>query len=116
MQDPNVPVVCRSCRRTVPMREIKFDENRKAYVCKTCFDSSHKNSFSKIETKSKTQSSPTDAINQKMVKYNCPTCKYHFQRKEDKKITECPYCASKVVNKASESGANRLIDESENWE
>jgi len=112
MRDQNVPVVCRACNRTVPMREINFDSNKKAYVCKSCFNASQRYSPDSI----KKEETNIKAMKKGIEYYSCPKCKYHFSKKAEKEVRECPYCGSKQLNKASQTGASKLIDESEGYD
>jgi len=116
MEDPNTPIVCRACKRTVPMREISFDETRKAYVCKTCFDSSHRKISEQVKSAPSAEPTTIKDLKQKMIRYTCPDCKYQFQRVEGKQVRECPYCSSKKIEKASDAAVNKLIEESEGWD
>jgi len=119
MDDPNVPVVCRSCSRTVPMREINFDSNKKAYVCKSCFNAGQRYSPDSIKQEDvsiQKEEEAVEALKKGMETYKCPKCKYNFSRSLEKEVKECPYCGSKELEKASNTGADKLIDESAGYE
>lgn len=113
VEDPSVPVVCRACERKVMMSQIKFDDIRKAFVCQSCYNSTHPTK-PKMEKKDfdtgKQESRRT--VEEGLEKYNCPDCKYYFSRKKGKALSSCPYCGSKNIVKASGHTADKVIKES----
>jgi len=115
LPDNNTPVVCRVCGRAHPMRDIKFDENRKQYVCRNCLSKSQPMTFEE-KTDTFTDEKTVKDILSKMVKYNCPKCKYHFQRPEGKEVRECPYCGNRNIERASKDRASKILQESSDWE
>jgi len=117
MQSDRTPVVCRSCHRTVLMRDIKFDDAMKAYICSDCYNKTRKNDSVSIIPKKETKTEEVTENNllKKMVKYNCPKCKYHFQRLESKEVRECPYCGFKGVERANKDTADKILKDSEAW-
>lgn len=89
--DGNLPVVCRSCNRTISLNQVKFDSQRLAYVCHSCFASTrpmNKKFVSNVDV----SSSQTSKIAKDFVRYSCLKCNYHFQRKKGSVVGECPYC------------------------
>lgn len=110
MDTENTPVVCRVCKRTFPMRDISFDENKKAFVCSTCLTTPQP-----MTMEEKTDTVVDDKMAEKlvasMVKYNCLKCKYHFQRPEGKVVKECPYCGNQIVEEANKDSADTILGE-----
>lgn len=118
MQNDRTPVVCRACKRTVLMRDIKFDDTIKAYICTDCYNKTRKGVGIIMPKKEVKKEEPFTAENllKKMVKYNCPKCKYHFQRPENKEVKECPYCGFKAVERANKDAAHKILEESDGWD
>ncbi|MCF7871927.1 hypothetical protein K9L97_02730 [Candidatus Woesearchaeota archaeon] len=111
INDSNLPVVCRSCLRTVTMSQIKFDEVTKQYVCTSCYNATK----NKKQHLTNTKNDETHTISaSKKINYQCPKCKYKFSRPKEKPAKECPYCGNKILETRNNT-ASRLIDEAEEW-
>ena len=111
MVGADVTVVCRACERKVKMDQIKFDDVRTAYVCESCFASTHKVSN---ETKNPLVDDAlrsVDSLKRDLIKYTCRRCKYHFARQKGKEISVCPYCGSNNLDLLSKD-ASKLISDS----
>lgn len=108
MDDSRLPVVCRACGRTTTMGNIKFDDNRKEYVCSSCFKAGKPVSFN---------NDGSDQIQNevKKVNYQCDKCSYSFSKVQGKNPGKCPYCGHGVLN-VKDKTASRLLDESEGWD
>ncbi len=116
--DNNLPVVCRACNRKVKMDQVKFDEKRRAYVCMTCFNSTHK-TMPEIRktnpTTLKTEAENLKAVKESMVKYMCSSCKYHFSRKKDKPVTSCPYCGGNKIQILGDT-ATKILEDADRYD
>jgi len=119
MDDPNLPVICRSCGRTVRAETVKFDDVNKVYVCTNCYNASHSSSGAKpvLRKAEPTATSPKQygKLSTDKVNYQCVKCGYAFSRAKDKQPSGCPYCGNKVLE-IRDTAASRLIDESTGWE
>lgn len=113
MEDPNLPVICRECGRTVEVRNIHFDENNKRYICTTCFNAAKNlTELKTIKKDSKVEESKPSSV--KKINYQCTVCKYKFSRPIGKPPHDCPYCGKKVLE-TRDQAAEKLLDEADDW-
>lgn len=115
MGNSDLSVVCRSCGRKVKMEQVKFDDVRSAFVCESCFDSTHR--VEKTSSRSAVVDEAiksVDSLKDSLVKYTCKKCKYHFARRKDKEIGVCPYCGSDDLGVLSRD-ASTIVSDSSNF-
>ena len=119
MDDPNLPVICRSCGRTVRAETVKFDDVNNVYVCTNCYNASHSSSDVKpvLRKAEPTIASPKQygKLSADKINYQCVKCGFAFSRAKDKQPSSCPYCGNKILE-IRDTAASRLIDESTGWE
>ena len=112
MSDSGLSVVCRACDRKVKMEQVRFDETRKAFVCDSCFASSHR-----ISDRNPLVSAAEKSVNSlknSLVKYLCKKCNYHFVRQKDKPVNNCPYCGSDKLE-ILDTTASKIVEESDKF-
>lgn len=113
IEDPNLPVICRSCGRTVAVKNIHFDESNKQYICTTCFNASKNSREIKAMPKEEKTEEPKASSGDK-INYQCAHCKYKFSRPKEKVPHNCPYCGNKVLEMTDDS-AEKLLYEADEW-
>lgn len=122
--DGSLPVVCRACGQKVRMDSIRFDEARKQYVCQNCLKASKKISELKgtqtFEPRTKPMisdtRSQTEKIQRELVRYSCPRCNYHFTRRREAEVKDCPYCGHKKLEfDESTASAASLVKNSRSY-
>ena len=92
------------------MDQVRFDEERKLYVCENCFDLTHKPKDNRNPLVSDAERS-VDSLKNSLIKYTCTKCRYHFVRQKDKPVRDCPYCGSSKLE-VLDTTASKIVENS----
>jgi DNA-directed RNA polymerase subunit RPC12/RpoP len=98
------------------MKDIKFDEANKQYICRNCYDAKRpKGSVAPRKSNVDPDKNGAEKLLKSMIRYNCPKCKYHFSRAPGAEVKDCPYCGFKGVEQANKDPADKILKDVDGW-
>jgi len=97
-------IVCKSCKESVPIDNVRYTHGQKDLVCRPCFD--------KYQEINQIHGNPASAnVRVERINYICGRCRYKFSRKKNSRINlACPYCDHKEIL-PDKGSATEIIDE-----
>jgi len=94
----NTMTNCDRCSRQVDMRNLRYHQGIKKFVCPKCFHNSPKEDRSVI-------------IDKNRIDYFCHYCKNNFSKVKGSVFTgECPFCGSLELKEVGDKGYKMIKD------
>jgi len=94
----NTITTCEGCSRQIDMRELRYHQGIKKFVCPKCFKRSPSEDRSLIVEKDR-------------IDYFCKYCKNNFSKVKGAVFTgECPFCGSVDLKEVGDKGPKLIRD------
>lgn len=95
---------CGTCKRFAPITEMRYEKTGKFLVCNAC---RHEETTAKEPKLRPLVTSPFDGA--KVLKYQCPSCRYTFRRTPTHPVNKCPNCNSSKLLRYEKVSADDVL-------